>query len=144
MGSGADLPPVPVPLVPGRECGTCTMCCEVLRIEALGKPELTPCAHQQAGCTIYRKRPDACRHFYCGWRALPFVGEHWYPPTSGMMVFPMAAEKRLTVHVSEARPDAWQQEPYASDLAQWSVAAARMGMRLSVVVGYEEVAVLAG
>lgn len=138
MGGGADLP-----LVAGRECGTCTQCCEVLRIEALGKPELTACPHQQDGCTIYATRPDACREFYCGWRALPFVGEHWYPPTSGMMVFPMASEQRLTVHVDPAQPDAWRAEPYRTDLAQWATAAQRMGMRLSVVVGREEVAVLA-
>lgn len=121
------------------------MCCTLLRIEALGKPELTPCSHLgDAGCGIYQTRPDACREFFCGWRALPFVSEHWYPPTSGMMVFPMANEKRLTVHVDEARPDVWQQAPYAADLAQWAGAAKRMGMRLSVVVGREEVAVLAG
>lgn len=120
------------------------MCCEVLRIEALGKPELTPCPHMQGGCTIYADRPTACREFFCGWRALSFVGLHWYPPDSGMMVFPMATEKRLTVHVDPARADAWQQAPYAADLANWARAARRMGMRLSVVVGREEVAVLAG
>ena len=60
-----------------------------------------------------------------------------------MMVFPMASEKRLTVHVDPARADAWQAQPYASDLANWAQAAQRMGMRLSVVVGREEVAVLA-
>jgi hypothetical protein len=119
------------------------MCCTVLRIEALGKPELTPCAHQRGGCTIYPDRPHACREFFCGWRALPFVGAHWFPPASGMMVFPLAAEKRLTVHVDEAQPAAWQAKPFRSDLAQWAVAARRMGMRLSVVVGREEVAVLA-
>lgn len=120
------------------------MCCEVPRIEALGKPELTPCPHQQRGCTIYPDRPHACREFFCGWRVLPFVGPHWYPLESGMMVFPLAAEKRLTVHVDPARADAWQSEPYAADLANWARAATRMGMRLSVVVGREEVAVLAG
>lgn len=139
MVAGADQP-----LVPGRECGTCTMCCEVLRIEALAKPELTPCTHQQGGCSIYPVRPSACREFFCGWRALPFVGTHWYPPDSGMMVFPMAAEKRLTVHVDPARAEAWQAQPYATDLANWALAARRMDMRLSVVVGREEVAVLAG
>lgn len=138
MVAGADQQ-----LVPGRECGTCTMCCEVLRIEALAKPELTACPHQQGGCTIYSDRPRACREFFCGWRALPFVGAHWYPPDSGMMIFPMAAEKRLTVHVDPARAEVWQAQPYASDLANWAQAAQRMGIRLSVVVGREEVAVLA-
>lgn len=133
------------PLVNGRECGDCTMCCTLLRIEALAKPELAPCSNlSAAGCGIYAQRPDACREFFCGWRALPFVGDHWYPPESGMMVFPMASEKRLTVHVDAERPDAWRQQPYAADLAQWAVAAERMGMRLSVAVGREEVAVLAG
>jgi hypothetical protein len=135
---------IDLPLVPDRQCGACTMCCEVLRIEALGKPELTACPHQQGHCAIYETRPEACREFFCGWRALPFVGAHWFPPDSGMMVFPMAAENRLTVHVDPERADAWRAEPYRSDLAKWAVAANRMGMRLSIVVGREEVVVLAG
>jgi hypothetical protein len=139
MGAGADQP-----LVPGRACGECTMCCTLPRIEVLDKPELTPCRHQHHGCTIYPDRPAPCREFFCGWRALPFVADHWYPPESGMMVFPMASEKRLTVHVDEARPHAWQQQPYAADLARWAVAARGMGIRLNVVVGREEVVVLAG
>ena len=119
------------------------MCCTVLRIEALDKAELTPCPHLcDAGCAIYATRPEACREYFCGWRALPFVGEHWFPPQSGMMVFPMASERRLTVHVDPARPDVWQQEPFAGDLAKWAVAAERMRMRLSVIVGRDEVAVL--
>lgn len=124
-------------LVPGRECGACTMCCWLLRIEALDKPEQTLCRHCEAGagCTVYDTRPEACREFYCGWRALPFAGAHWYPPDCGMMIYPMAAEKRLAVHVDPARPDAWKADPFHADLRQWAVAAERMGMHLTVAVG---------
>jgi hypothetical protein len=132
------------PLVPGRSCGTCTMCCWLLRIEELAKPEHTLCRHCEAGagCTIYDARPEACREFYCGWRALPFAGAHWFPPDCGMMIYPMAAEKRLAVHVDPARPDAWRAEPFHADLRQWAVVAERMGMQLTVAVGRRIIAIL--
>jgi uncharacterized protein len=142
----ADQPPAPLALVPGRECGACTMCCQVLRIEELAKPELTACRHlgqhlcatsAGGGCGIYDTRPEACREFYCGYRALPFVGAHWFPRTCGMMVYPMASEKRLTVHVDPATPDAWRAEPFASDIRKWAEAARTMGMRLDIAVGRE-------
>lgn len=130
--------------VPDRDCGTCTTCCQVLRIEALDKPELTACPHMRGGCTIYPDRPAACRDFFCGWRVLPFVGAHWFPPDSGMMVFPLASARRLTVHVDPARPQVWQAEPFRSDLARWALAAEQTGLRLTVMVGRAQVAVLAG
>lgn len=55
-------PPVP------RECGPCTLCCTVFRVEELGKPVHVPCSHVCAsGCAIYAQRPLSCRDFTCGW-----------------------------------------------------------------------------
>jgi hypothetical protein len=132
------------PLVPGRACGSCTMCCWMLRIEELAKPEHSLCRHCEAGegCTIYEVRPAACREFYCGYRALPFAGPHWFPPDCGMMIYPDAADKRLTVHVAPSRPEAWRAEPWYSELRQWAVAAQRMDMRLTVAVGRRIIAIL--
>jgi len=38
-----------------------------------------------AGCTIYDKRPQLCREWYCGWRLLPF-GEEWRPDRCQILV----------------------------------------------------------
>ena len=52
-----------------RECGTCTLCCRLLPIKALGKPANTRCEHQRhsTGCKIYSTRPTECRLWSCRW-----------------------------------------------------------------------------
>ena len=67
----------PVPLVPGRSCGECSLCCKLLRIEAFNKPVGTWCSHcapGRGGCTIYETRPTECRDFYCAWLTTPALG----------------------------------------------------------------------
>lgn len=49
-----------------RECGTCTLCCELLPIKSLNKPhsELCKfCINDQ--CSVYSTRPEACKNFKC-------------------------------------------------------------------------------
>jgi hypothetical protein len=78
-------------LVPGRECGDCTVCCTVPTIddpEIQKKPGIR-CRHCEAGCTIYPSRPKSCRDFYCAWRMIPALGPDWRPDRSG--VFGMLA-----------------------------------------------------
>ena len=57
------------PFIPtaGRTCGDCTACCRAIAVEALGKPRLTHCKHQDKGCAIYESRPQQCRAFACLW-----------------------------------------------------------------------------
>jgi hypothetical protein len=134
----------PSPIVPGRACNGCTMCCWVLGIEAIAKPERTACRHGTAGggCGIYAERPAVCREFYCGYLALPFVGDHWFPAECGMMVFPASDDKRLAVHVDPARPDAWKAQPFHADLRQWAVAAEQMDFQVFVAIGRRIIAIL--
>lgn len=75
-------------LVPGRECGACTLCCIIPGID---KPELQKlpkavCRYLDQGCTIYETRPDVCRKYYCGWRKLDMVPQDWRPDLSGVFV----------------------------------------------------------
>jgi len=53
----------------GRECGACSLCCTVLRVDELRKLGGTPCVHQRAegGCGIYAGRPAICRAYRCLW-----------------------------------------------------------------------------
>lgn len=55
----------------GRDCGGCTACCKTPDIDdpQLKKPLGEWCAHCSVGtgCTIYEKRPAACRDFKCQW-----------------------------------------------------------------------------
>jgi len=52
-----------------RHCGECTACCTVLTVAELDKPGGEPCPHAVQGCSIYDRRPKACRDYQCLWRA---------------------------------------------------------------------------
>lgn len=77
------------PVLPGRECGACTICCTVLRVDSpdFRKPEDTPCRHLGTqGCTIHAVRPDICRTWFCAWRRVEGMAEEARPDRSGLLV----------------------------------------------------------
>ncbi len=73
-------------LVPGRECGECTLCCIVPGIDKpdLQKVPASVCRFCANGCEIYETRPDVCREYYCGWRKLPMLPDDWRPDKFGV------------------------------------------------------------
>lgn len=90
MSSNPDLEQALLgPLVAGRECGDCAVCCEVLKIDtpALGKPAGTPCRHSTGhGCGIHATRPEICRAWFCGWRRTAAMPHDARPDLSGLLV----------------------------------------------------------
>ena len=51
------------------QCGPCTACCTLLKIEELQKPMRHACDQvTPAGCRHYADRPRPCREFECLWR----------------------------------------------------------------------------
>lgn len=131
MAKGKD------PIVPGRSCADCAMCCMVLRIVALDKPKSVWCEHCVAkkSCGIYDTRPDECRDFYCGYLTLAELGEEWKPSKSKIVLASDLNGSRVTAHVDPKRPDAWKQEPYYSTLKKWSKAAVPHGGMVMACVG---------
>lgn len=76
-------------LVPGRECGECTVCCLVPNIDKpeIQKPSGVACRHLcEAGCSVHETRPPVCRSYFCGWRRLDILDESWRPDRSGVMI----------------------------------------------------------
>ena len=77
-----------IPLIPGRECGTCTACCSVLTID---HPEIQKysgilCKNCDGkGCRIYATRPTPCRTFYCAWRIWPEFNPLARPDRTGVL-----------------------------------------------------------
>ena len=77
-------------LIPGRDCGDCTVCCTALTIN---KPEIQKksgltCKNCTAGgCAIYETRYPICRGFYCAWRNVDIFDEDWRPDRSGVMPY---------------------------------------------------------
>jgi hypothetical protein len=55
-----------------RKCGSCRVCCSVMEITALEKPQFTPCVNlvkrqTTKSCSVYNERPAECRSFRCAW-----------------------------------------------------------------------------
>jgi len=77
-------------LIPGRDCGDCTVCCEALTIN---KPEIQKvsrslCKHCTShGCGIYETRFPICRGYFCAWRTVEIFDESWRPDKSGVMPY---------------------------------------------------------
>jgi len=77
-------------LVADRVCGSCTVCCKTLKVDT---PELKKRAGvlchnctEGVGCQIYDSWPPICRSWYCGWRRIPQLSEHWRPDRCGVLV----------------------------------------------------------
>ena len=102
----------------GRRCGTCTLCCKVMTVEELSKPNGQWCPHcvKGRGCAIYSDRPNECRRFQCGYLLWPALGEHWLPARSKLVVAFKPDGREIVVHVDPGVPNAWRAEPYHSEI----------------------------
>jgi hypothetical protein len=131
-------------IVAGRECGSCTLCCRVLGINEIEKPQGDWCPHCDVGkgCQIYDTRPGECRDFFCGYLTLPMVDEKWFPARSKMVVFPAPEGTRLSIHVDPQRPNAWKEEPYHSDMRAWARHVAGTDFQVVVFVKQRAIAIL--
>jgi hypothetical protein len=111
----------------GRSCGQCSLCCKLLRIDSLSKPQGTWCPHckpGKGGCTIYSGRPLECQNFLCFWLTSPDFAQIWHPLTSKMVVYMEGEGNRIAIHVDPSFPLKWREEPYFSRIKEWALFAA--------------------
>ena len=116
-----------LPLVAGRTCGSCNVCCVALTIDdpELQKAQGYRCRHARRdnSCGIYATRPDTCRTFHCGWRRLKWVRENLRPDTSGVLVqlqgeiSPTDGTRRLGVSFTLLTKSALKAEGLAESVA---------------------------
>jgi hypothetical protein len=119
----------------GRVCGDCSLCCKLLEIEELGKPEGQWCRHCRpgaGGCTVYEERPRACQTFSCRWLLNPGIGDAWLPTKCRMVVFTATDQNMggvmLAVYVDPGSPNVWRGEPHHGQLVEWARAGLRAGL----------------
>ncbi len=77
-------------LIPGRECGGCTVCCTSLVIDTPEFKKISgiPCQHLgEQGCGIHETRYPVCRQWFCAWRRAAFLDDWWRPDRSGVLVY---------------------------------------------------------
>jgi hypothetical protein len=77
------------PPVAGRECGSCTACCVLPRINepTLQKAEGEICPNLAgAGCGVYETRPQTCRTYFCVWRRIGALPDDARPDKLGALL----------------------------------------------------------
>jgi hypothetical protein len=152
------LPPVPTAeqlaqiarasamVIPGRACGSCALCCKVLRIADLNKPAGKWCSHCKPGdgCGIHAVRPAVCRGFYCEWITSKGLGPEWKPERSKFVLSKSNSGRRLTAYVDPGYPSAWRVSPYYENFKIWAAEAARQDPmhQVDVAVGEKITVVL--
>ncbi|RTM05672.1 MAG: hypothetical protein EKK31_15020 [Hyphomicrobiales bacterium] len=138
-----DSPAKESSLISDRKCGTCTLCCKVMGIEEIAKPQGVWCPECQIGrgCKIYEKRPAECQAFYCGYRSWPVLGEHWFPAKSKMVVVSELAGTRIAIHMDPGRAGAWREEPFFSEIKNWSKMAAAQMHQVVVCIGKQAIVI---
>jgi hypothetical protein len=132
------------PLVPGRTCGSCMLCCTVMHVEELNKPAGSTCSYAVAGsgCTIREHRPSACRRFFCGWRLDPNLDSLWKPSICGFVLQISMRYAAMLVMVDPARPLAWRMQPYHGRMREWAERAFMENKRIVAVVAGGEASVI--
>jgi hypothetical protein len=120
-----------------RTCGTCTLCCKLMKIAALKKPVGQWCPHCAVGqgCTIYAGRPPECAAFTCVWLSTPALGEEWKPARSKIVLVYDARNNHLVAHVEAGNAAALKKSPYREKLQDWMKAALPRGGRVYLAVG---------
>jgi hypothetical protein len=117
-----ELQTIDAKVVPGRTCGTCSLCCKVVSITELAKPAGVWCGHflPGKGCGIHATRPFVCRGAYCEWMIAKGLGPEWKPERAKFALFVTNGGRRLTAHVDPGSPAAWRRSPYYENFKQWS------------------------
>ena len=103
-----------------RECGDCTLCCKVLRIEAEGFASAqgewcVHCDKAGGGCRIYDTRPEECDLFSCLWLQQPELPEELKPSRCRVVIG--WYDDMFYLYVDPGRRDAWQRAPVDIDVA---------------------------
>jgi hypothetical protein len=130
--------------VPGRACGSCTLCCKVFDIAEIQKPAGKWCRHctPGRGCGVYETRPEQCRAFHCVWMTTDFLGPEWKPERCAFVRSVDPATQNLLVQVDPGRPTAWKAEPYQSQLRRWAEAGLAQGRHVIVFINHNGTVVL--
>jgi hypothetical protein len=73
-----------------RSCGSCALCCKVMRIDTISKPKLKWCPNCEIGkgCRIYFSKPDECTTFQCLWLMDDFFDDRFKPHKIKIVLYP--------------------------------------------------------
>lgn len=110
-----------IPVIPARECGTCTKCCEgTVHGQVFGEPfyKGRPCSFCliNQGCSVYEQRPDdPCRTFKCSWLVDDSIPE-WMKPNLSNAIITIKSTKSFDFPVLIPSSDG-----YSVDVVSWFI-----------------------
>jgi hypothetical protein len=104
-----------------RVCGACSLCCTLLRVDALAKLGGTPCRHQlvgnpAGGCGIHARRPEICRGYRCLWLS-GSLEDSDRPDRLGAVLSLATAGETPSLFVHEAQRGAFDASPRLQEIA---------------------------
>jgi len=122
---------------PPRTCGSCGLCCKILRIDELEKPMGQWCPNFKAGrgCTIYGTHPQSCRNYQCLWLISPSMPDAVRPDRCKVVMSIDDGGRRIIARADPAYPNAWRQEPVYGQLKRWAADSWFKGRTIWAMVG---------
>jgi hypothetical protein len=122
--------PLETKIVPGRSCGSCTLCCKVFAVPEVESPRSVLCKHcvPEKGCSIHASRPPVCRQFFCNWLLIGTLGPEWQPERAKIVLQSVAlagGHQGLSVHADPDFPENWRLPPYYTKIKAWAAKAAQ-------------------
>jgi hypothetical protein len=128
--------PTAMKVVPGRACGSCSLCCKVYSVPEIEKPAGKWCQHctPGKGCAIHDALPRQCAEFNCLWLTEPTMSEAWKPERSKMVVSIFPQTGFIYVQVDPTAPSAWRKQPYYDRLRQLARTNLELGAHIVVFV----------
>lgn len=120
-----------------NSCGTCTLCCRLLAVETLSKPQGEWCKHctPGVGCGIYAERPEQCRIFDCLWLQTDMAAV-LRPDRSHVVLASTKDTNGIVAHVHPDYPNAWR-EGRMGQLLRGLIA---KGVVVIMVIGHKRIA----
>lgn len=102
-----------------RACGSCSLCCTVLRVDELAKPAGRDCVHQRVptGCAIHASRPGICRSYRCLWLQGGLEDDE-RPDATGGVVDLETTGVGLRLTIREASPGCFDASPALQAIAE--------------------------
>jgi len=124
------------PVVAGRECGSCTLCCKVYHVAEIDKIAGKWCQHCKPGkgCGIHDALPEPCADFNCLWRTEETLAAEWKPDRARMVLSVFPQNGFIYVQVDPGAPSAWRKQPYHDQLRRWAASSLQQGRHVIVFV----------
>lgn len=96
--------------IPGKACGECNLCCQILEIDELAKPAGLLCKDCLLGngCAIYDDRPQVCRDFECLWKGDRAMAAPLRPDRVGTILMEDPDSDEYRAVCDPTRPLAWR------------------------------------